>query len=337
MFKKIFDNIYDYIVSNFKFLVLLLFVYIICVFPVNYYIIIGGGISDIDSRVEVFNEYKSKGSFNISYVTEIRGRLGPYLLSYVIPDWERVSANDYKYDESESFEDIQFRSDLDLDSANDNAIMWAYKLASKDFLVTDTKIFVTTISKEFKNPFKVQDEILNINGKSYDSIASYQEYLQTLSKDDMVSVLVLRNNKEVSLDAKLYSYGDRLILGIGLGTDKDYKTDPKIKIKFKEDESGPSGGLITTLSIYDKLVKKDITKSLKIAGTGTIEEDGSIGEIGGVKYKLLGAIKDEADVFLVPKGENYDTCMEVLENKNSSIKVIGVSTIEEAIKVLEEI
>ena len=51
-----------------------------------------------------------------------------------------------------------------------------------------------------------------------------------------------------------------------------------------------------TLAIYNSLVDKDITKGKKVVGTGTIEEDGSVGSIGGVKYKLNGAVRQKADV-----------------------------------------
>ena len=79
----------------------------------------------------------------------------------------------------------------------------------------------------------------------------------------------------------------------------------------------------------------NITKGLKIAGTGTIEEDGTIGEIGGVKYKILGAVKDKANVFLVPKG-NYKEAKKYIKDKKMKIKLIKVSTIKEALEKLEE-
>ena len=111
---------------------------------------------------------------------------------------------------------------------------------------------------------------------------------------------------------------------------------PKTEIKFKKKERGPSAGLVTTLSIYDKLVSEDLTHGLKIAGTGTIEADGSIGEIGGVKYKVMGADAGGADVFLVPKN-NLDEAIKVKKDKKLKIKVYGVATFEEAIEVLEEL
>ena len=85
------------------------------------------------------------------------------------------------------------------------------------------------------------------------------------------------------------------------------------------------------------VTKKDLTKKLNIAGTGTIEADGSIGEIGEVEYKLLGAVRGGADVFLVPAGDNYKTCKKVAKEDNLDIEIIPVKTIEEAIEKLEEL
>ena len=48
------------------------------------------------------------------------------------------------------------------------------------------------------------------------------------------------------------------------------------------------------LAIYKELIEEDITHGLKIVGTGTIDELGNVGEIDGVKYKILGAVKNKA-------------------------------------------
>ena len=337
MFKRYIKELKDFIKEEYKFIICLFSLYIICIYPVNYYIIIGGGISDIDSRVQVENEYKSKGSFNISYVTQIEGRIATYLLSYIITDWKRVKISDYKYIEEDEIEDINFRSELDLKNANSTAIKWAYTLAEKDYEITDTKIYVILSYPEYKSPLKVGDEILSINNHSFKTLTEYQEYIQTLDINNKVSIELKRNNETKIINCKLHRYEDRLILGVALQVVNEYKVNPAVEFHFKKNESGPSGGLITTLSIYDKLTKEDLTANLKIAGTGTIEEDGTIGEIGEVKYKLLGAISDEADIFLVPNGQNYKDCIALKKERNLDIKIIGVSTIEEAIEQIKRV
>ena len=151
MIKKFFNDIVEFIKEEYKFIIFLLLSVILFLFPVNYYIIVGGDISNIDDRVIISDSYNSKGSFNISYVSELKGRLGPYLLSYIIPGWESESANDYKYVDEETIQDIEFRNRLDLVSTNGNAIKWAYELASKEYKIVDTvRIKVDNVNVDFR-------------------------------------------------------------------------------------------------------------------------------------------------------------------------------------------
>ena len=88
------------------------------------------------------------------------------------------------------------------------------------------------------------------------------------------------------------------------------------------------------LSLYNSLIEEDITKGRKIIGTGTIDLNGNVGEIGGVKYKLIGAVKKKADIFLVPEG-NYEEAVKVKNEKGYDIRLISVKTLEEAIEALK--
>lgn len=336
MIKKILNWFKELIVEEYKFIILMIVTAFLFLFPVNYYIIIGGDISDISKRVTVDSGYDSKGSFNICFVSELKGRLGPYLLSYVIPSWERESANDYKYDDEESIEDISFRSQLDLVSSNGNAVKWAYELAGKEYQEIDTKVYVISVMKDY-NDFKVGDQIIEIDGVKINNGSDVSEYISKYKENDKIKIKVIRKGKEKTIDSTLYRDDDRLILGIYVQEVSSYKTNPEVNIKFKSSEQGPSAGLITALSIYDQLTKEDLTKSLKIAGTGTIEKDGSIGSIGGVKYKLAGAVSKDADIFLVPAGENYKEAIKYKKKNKYNIKIIEVSTLDEAIKKLEEL
>ena len=90
---------------------------------------------------------------------------------------------------------------------------------------------------------------------------------------------------------------------------------------------------MTSLAIYTKLTGIDLLKGRKIVGTGTIDSNGNVGEIGGVKYKLMGAEKGKADIFFVPE-ENYDEALQVKKEKNYQIEVVKVKTLHEAIEYL---
>lgn len=339
MFKNFFKSIIDIIKEEYKFILFLILLYIVLQYPVNYYITVGGGSSDVSSRIKVHEAYSSKGSFNISYVTQLEGTVLTYGLSYIIPNWDRENADSYKYDKKESIEDIEFRSDLDLATANGTATYWAYNLAKKKIEETDAKLYVIAVFDDYQTVLKVQDQILSIDGNNFDSIQKYKDYLQTKKAGDTVELKIIRNGKDKSVTAKLYEdeKTKKVLLGVGLQYVRYYKTNPKVDIKFKKSESGPSGGLITTLEIYNQLIKEDITGGKKIAGTGTIEVDGTIGEIGGIEHKVLGASRDKVDYFLVPDGQNYRDALNYVKGKKLKIKLIKVKNINDAIEKLKKI
>lgn len=335
MLNNFYEKTKKFIKENYKSLIFYIVLYIIFLWPLNYYIIVGGGISKVGSRIEVENGYKEKGSFNLAYVSEIKGTIATYLLSYIIPDWKRVKMSDYTYDNEEDQHDIEFRGKIDLLNSNDYAIKNAYLKAGKEYTVSNTNLYVYLVDKDSKNNFKVGDKILEVEGTEVNSINDYKEIISSYSTGDTISVLVERNKKKKNIKTTIYNNGSKKITGIYISSINSYKTNPDINIKFKASESGASGGLIETLDIYNKLIKKDITKGRKIAGTGQIDEDGNVLSIGEVKYKLLGAVKKKADIFITPNGENYKTCMKVKKEKKLKIKIIGVSTFDEAIEKLK--
>ncbi len=336
MLKKFYEKVKEFIKTEYKFILFLIVFVVICTWPVNYYIVIGGGISDISDRVVVENGDSSDGSFNLSYVSELKGTTLSYLLSYVMPHWKRVSMDDYKYTTDEDYQDIEFRSELDLLSSNSNAIYYAYQLADKPCEVVKTDVYVIVKFPEYDNPLEVGDKLLKVNGVLCANLVEFQEAIQKV-EGNSVRVTVLRDGKEMELTSKLYEEENRKVLGVGLQSVTTYDVDPEVEFQFEKNESGPSAGLITTLSIYDQLTKGDLTKGKLIAGTGTIEADGSIGQIGEVEYKLLGAVDGGAQVFLVPAGENYQDCKKMKKEENLDIKLISVKNIDDAIKKLKDL
>lgn len=337
MFNNVYEKIKKFIKRNYKSLIFYIVLCIIFLWPLNYYIIVGGGISEVGNRIEVENSYKSKGSFSLAYVSEIKGTIATYLLSYVMSDWKRVKMSDYTYYDEEDKKDIEFRGKIDLLNSNDFAIKNAYLKAKKSYIVSDTNLYVYLVDKNSKNNFKVGDKILEVDGVKINNTDDYKEIIENHGISDVLDVVVERNKKKKTIKTKIYSNEEdnRKITGIYINSINTYQTNPKVNIKFKNSESGASGGLIETLDIYNKLVKEDITKGKKIAGTGEIDSLGNILSIGEVKYKLLGAVKEKADIFIVPNGENYKTCMKVKKEKKLKIKIIGVSTFDEAIEKLK--
>ncbi|MBV6698402.1 hypothetical protein KV557_14880 [Kitasatospora aureofaciens] len=101
------------------------------------------------------------------------------------------------------------------------------------------------------------------------------------------------------------------------------------------DVGGPSAGQMLALGIVDKLAGDgkggDLTGGLKIAGTGTIDDEGAIGAVGGVPLKTQAAARDGATVFLVPR----DECTDAKVNKPATLRLVPVDTLGDAVSALE--
>ncbi|MCZ7533886.1 MAG: PDZ domain-containing protein [Acidimicrobiia bacterium] len=93
---------------------------------------------------------------------------------------------------------------------------------------------------------------------------------------------------------------------------------------------GPSAGLMFTLQIMDQLTPEPLTHGMRIAGTGTIHLDETVGAIGGIRQKVFGAIDAGAVAILVPAG-NYDDAVAAAGDR---IKVVRVETVDDALDFL---
>ncbi|WP_431915378.1 YlbL family protein [Micromonospora wenchangensis] len=117
---------------------------------------------------------------------------------------------------------------------------------------------------------------------------------------------------------------------IGVVPDQRQPHPFTLKIDLK-DIGGPSAGLMFALGIIDKLKPEDLTGGKIIAGTGTIDDEGRVGPIGGIAQKLVGAKKAGAKVFLVPA----DNCAEALRNPQPGLPMLKVGSLDEALTALD--
>ena len=94
--------------------------------------------------------------------------------------------------------------------------------------------------------------------------------------------------------------------------------------------SGPSAGLAFTLTILDELTPGDLTGGKKVAVTGTIQADGSVGPIGGAQQKAVTARRAGAKLFLVPTEEVKEA-----RSRAGGMKVAGIGTLDDALRQLK--
>lgn len=334
MLKQIIQKVKQKVKENIRFFLFFFVLLVVLTFEFPYYIETPGGTIDITDRITIQDGYQSEGSFHLSYVSELKATIPTIIISKFKKDWDIIKKNEVVM-ENEDSEDVYFRDRLQLEEANQNAIIVAFHRANKELQIIKQQLFVTYIDKLAKTDLKVGDEIIEVEGIPISEKTDLNRIIQTQSVGSVLTITINRNKKEQKVKAEIIELEGTKLIGIILNERLELKTNPKVQFHFKSSESGPSGGLMMTLAIYNQLVKKDITKGKKIVGTGTIDRNGNIGQIAGIKYKLKGAEKGNADIFFVPNGENYEEAIQLKQDLDYEIEIVGVSTFEEALEYLD--
>jgi len=326
------NKLYEIIKQNIKFIVFLVVLFLLFYVKLPFYIDTGGGILNLNKRVSVDDRYESKGSFNLTYVSELDGNVIFVLFSLVNPNWDLIKKSDVVAN-NETIKETNYRNKMLLNEANSCAHIVAFTKALKDIKIKKSDLYITYVDENSKTDLKIGDKIIKVDNKSYTKL-ELKNYILSKSIGDKINIEVENNNKKYNRIATIINLNNVPSIGIILTEEYDIESNPKVTFKFKNSESGPSAGLMTSLEIYNNLIKEDITKGKVISGTGTIDVDGTVGSISGVEYKLKAANK-KADIFFVPNGDNYEEAIKLKKQNNYKIKIIGVSSFEEAIKYLK--
>lgn len=324
-------NIKQLLKREYKFIIFIIIVVISFYLKLPYYISAPGGTINITDRVEMENYKNKKGSLNMLYVSEYNATPAG-LLWAKIKGYE-ITSNENKQISNESSDEIEKRNKIMRDNSLDIATMVAYTKAGKSIEIKNKQN--TVIATTSDNGLKIGDIILEADNIKCESVDDIKRIIKTKEENDTIKFKILRNNKEREIESKVLLENNTKVIGVIIITEYDYDLDPKINIKFKNSESGSSGGLMLTLTIYNAISDEDIIKGRNISGTGTISLDGTIGEIDGIKYKIMGAAKNKMDIVFVPSS-NYDEAIRTKEKYNYNLDIIKVDTLEEAIEYLKK-
>ena len=178
-----------------------------------------------------------------------------------------------------------------------------------------------------------EDVITAIDGTAVTSATQLRETIQE-SGGDPVALTVLRDGEEKTIEVTPEKHTENdvstWIIGITLRTDYDFEVDVTLQL---DNVGGPSAGMMFALGIIDTLTEGELNGGRNIAGTGTIDAEGAVGPIGGIRQKLYGARDAGADFFLAPASN----CDEVVGHVPDGLQVIRTATLEESLEALQVI
>ena len=319
MLNKLYSKIIKFLKNNITKLLIIIFLLVFFNYKLPYYIEKPGDLKNLNNKIIVENEYESKGTLNLTYVLQKDATIFNYIESLFEKNSKLIKK---EKNVEENIQNLNKQSILSLKNSYNTACYVANKKNNNKDILNNFNYYISNVENNNTN-LEIGDKIISIDGYKIEQIEQIKEIIGNYESNIEIEIIVNENEKKF---IKL----ENGKLGISVIKIYDCKN---VKFNFKKNESGGSGGLMIALSIYDKLIKTDLTGGKKIAGTGTIDIKGNIGEISGVSYKLIGAAKNKADIFFVPK-ENYNEAL-VTKNKNKlNIEIVEVNTFDDALNYL---
>jgi PDZ domain-containing protein len=176
------------------------------------------------------------------------------------------------------------------------------------------------------------DVIVGAAGKPVKTVAQLRTALAPLAPGESVTLRLRRDGETLERTVKTVrspTEPKRAIVGISVSEDAEIELPRKVNIDLGN-IGGPSAGLPFALQVYQEL-GKDVDRGLRVAATGEIQLDGSILPVGGLKQKTVGVRQANADVFLVPAGDNAATARRYA----GGLRIIPVESFRQALRVLK--
>lgn len=216
-------------------------------------------------------------------------------------------------------------------SSQDNAVAAAFTLAGIKYAEVP-QVGTVKSGSPADGTLEVGDDITAVNAKPATTVQKVIDAVRPLRPGTPVSITVLRKGVSKTFTLRTAALGTtgklrhQSLVGVGLGV--TYTFPFSVKVRLSEQIGGPSAGMMFALSIYDLLTPGSLTGGKSVAGTGTITADGSVGEIGGIEQKIVGAQSDGAHLFLVPAGD----CNEAVHAHYNpdKMRLVKVSTLKGA-------
>lgn len=318
---------------------------VVCLWPTGYFIEAPGEASRISSMISS-PAGQADPHFYLVTVSERPAVLADYLTSYLRPFDTRVSAKELL--DGQSSQDYETLQQYYMEASQNNAIYCAAKKAGRHPQKIYKGIYVMSVMKNssFKKSLRVGDNIIGVDGRRFQSTAAFMRYLQHKKLGEPVVITRVRDGHTQLVTGRIVKVKGTGRMGIGIQLVEHNAVKVKPKIKINADEiGGPSAGLMFSLTCYQMLTHEDLARGRKIAGTGTIDEDGNVGIIGGIDKKVVAASRQHAQVFFAPTQKlpgmkksqtNYAQAVKTAKRIHTSMKIVPVATFDDAQHYLQK-
>lgn len=319
-------------------------VYVAVFMSTPYIIYQPGSASEVAPMIQVENaDPDEQGTFLMTTVSARYANVALLVATVFNSNSEIVRKETRLGDKSE--EEYAAEQVFYMSSSQSYSVQAAYHAAGIPYEDVVDYLYVFSVPLEGnQGQFLPGDKIISVEGQKVPDPEALSVLLSTFKIGDQISVVLQREGKEIKEQVTLVEIKDKentsVRPGFGVTIAAVQKVQPKEEgktVSFVDTNvGGPSAGLMFTMEIYNRLTPGDLTKGHRVAGTGTIDAEGKVGAIGGVKHKIVAADREDAEIFFVPV-KNYEEAKAKADAIGTSMKLVPVSTLDEALKYMEEL
>ncbi len=326
-----------------RFILLIGLIIVLTNIPLPYYIYSPGTAEPLNPVVRVAEATESEGDLHL--VTVRGGRATP--ISFLMASFSKYRDIHHLDDLFPEGYDRQTYIEAQLqlmESSQEAALVVAYQAAGEEIDVQYEGVYVVSVLDDMpaEKVLKAADKIIEVEGIPIIDADHLIETVDQFEVGDEVSFLIERDGDRFETMIELVPFPDQPEkhgIGIQLVTNREIEYEREIEFA-SGDIGGPSAGLVMALEIYDQLVEEDLTKGLKIAGTGEIDYNGNVYRIGGVDKKVIAAHRRGCDIFFVPyehgrENSNYEVAKATAEDIGTDMEIVPVDHFNDALDYLK--
>lgn len=344
------------------FVILLALIVISFFYRLPYEVMEPGDAHDLHPVISVKGEHQyKKGEFMFMTVRLVQANIYQYGLAKV-EKYHKVIPLNQLLGKGQSQREYQTYQIHLMDTAQFAATYVAYKKAGKHPQIQHNGVIVVGLIKGMpaKKKLQLDDVIVGANGKKVNTPDDLLQAIKGKKLGDKLNLTVKRNGKTLHKTISLGRFPAKIIkadkkngqnpkkYGLGIEQVANISLNVHPPITFHTEQiGGPSGGLMFTLGIYNRLTKENWTKGYKIAGTGTMNVvkvkgtnkiKGIVGPIGGIKEKIVAADKRNVQIFFAPeRAGNYKDAVATAKDIGTKMKVVPVKTFQDALNYLKKL
>lgn len=274
--------------------------------------------------------YPTSGALDMTTVRESGGPRGGLTFVQAIGAWfsesDAVVPQELIYREEVTADEIKQRQAQLFELSESNAVAAALDFLGLPVRVTSYIAAVIVDAPAF-GLLNAGDIVLALDGVAIENPAQFAESIRQAPIGTEFRVRVLRDGREEEVTVRSEVNPDNPEIGyIGVSVAPSFRGDFDIRLNL-EDIGGPSAGMMFALGIIDKLTPEDLTGGMAIAGTGTVQPDGTVGPVGGVRQKMAAARAAGAELFLMAPRQ----CAEAEGRVPDGLTITPVASIAEAV------